>query len=43
MEVKKCGIFDIIKILKLWKRSLIMFFNWYVRWNDIVLSCGVCI
>lgn len=39
-EAKKRGILDIIKTPKLRKRSLIMFFNWYVRRYDTVLSCG---
>ena len=40
-EAKKNGILDIIRTAKLRKRSLLMFFNWYVRWNqDPVFSCG---
>lgn len=36
-EAKKYGILDIIKTPKLRKRSLLMFFNWYVKRNQYVV------
>lgn len=36
-EAKKHGILDIIKTPKLRKRSLLMFFNWYVKRNQYVV------
>ena len=33
-EAKKHGILDIIRTAKLRKRSLLMFFNWYVGRNQ---------